>query len=133
MPRKRALLLLMAIFIFGNAGCLLAPGYATLMIARVVTAAFATVPGLQLYVLHQAAAAPNLASTLNIGAFNIGNALGAWLGGTALAHGAPLDRLPWLAALMTLGAIGVTLVALRIDRFEAAGRHRVRRAGADVL
>lgn len=45
---------------------------------------FATVPPLQINVVHAAERAPNLASTLNIGAFNIGNALGAYLGGVAL-------------------------------------------------
>lgn len=76
-------------------------------------AAFATVPGLQMQVMHEAADAPNLAATLNIGAFNIGNALGAWIGGAALSHGARLDSLPWLAALMTVGAIALTAVAMR--------------------
>ncbi len=76
-------------------------------------AAFATVPGLQMQVMHEAADAPNLAATLNIGAFNIGNALGAWIGGAALSHGARLDSLPWLAALMTAAAIALTAVAMR--------------------
>lgn len=78
-------------------------------------AAFATVPGLQMYVMHHARNAPNIAATLNIGAFNIGNALGAWLGGVALLRGIHLDGLPWLAAMMTLAAIGVTFVAMRVD------------------
>jgi DHA1 family inner membrane transport protein len=76
--------------------------------------AFATVPGLQMQVMRQAADAPNLAATLNIGAFNVGNALGAWLGGVALSSGARFDTLPWLAALMTLGAIGVAFAAKRL-------------------
>ena len=50
-------------------------------------AAFATVPPLQMRVVEKASAAPNLASTLNIGAFNLGNAGGAWLGGLAIGHG----------------------------------------------
>jgi MFS transporter, DHA1 family, inner membrane transport protein len=78
-------------------------------------AAFATVPGLQTRVLRQAAAAPNLASTLNIGAFNIGNAFGAWLGGRVLSAGYPLDALPLAAALVTVAAVGVTALALRLD------------------
>ena len=47
-------------------------------------AAFATVPPLQTRVVEKAKDAPNLASTLNIGAFNVGNAGGAWLGGAVL-------------------------------------------------
>lgn len=81
-------------------------------------AAFAIVPGLQMQVLRHAASAPNLAATLNIGAFNIGNGLGAWLGGAVLSRGAPLDMLPWVAALMTLAAVGVAMIAMRIDERE---------------
>jgi DHA1 family inner membrane transport protein len=83
-------------------------------------AAFATVPSLQMQVIQQATGAPNLASTLNIGAFNVGNALGAWLGGEALSRGARLDSLPWLAAMMTLGAVGVTVIATRFHTPDVA-------------
>ncbi|NIE56212.1 MULTISPECIES: MFS transporter [unclassified Burkholderia] len=83
-------------------------------------AAFATVPGLQMRVLSKAASAPNLASTLNIGAFNVGNAMGAWLGGMALSHGHALDTLPLVAAAVTLLAIAVTAFASRLDRRETA-------------
>jgi MFS transporter, DHA1 family, inner membrane transport protein len=82
-------------------------------------AAFATVPALQMRVVEKARHAPNLASTLNIGAFNVGNAGGAWLGGLALTHGLKLDALPWVAVAVTLAAIAVTFVAARLDR---AGR-----------
>ncbi|AOJ81892.1 arabinose transporter permease [Burkholderia sp. MSMB617WGS] len=78
-------------------------------------AAFATVPPLQSRVVEKAAHAPNLASTLNIGAFNVGNAGGAWLGGVALSHGMPLDALPWVAAVVTLAALAVTVLAARLD------------------
>jgi MFS transporter, DHA1 family, inner membrane transport protein len=82
-------------------------------------AAFATVPALQMRVVEKARHAPNLASTLNIGAFNVGNAGGAWLGGLALTHGLKLDALPWVAVAVTLAALAVTLVAARLD---SAGR-----------
>ena len=48
------------------------------------TAAFTLVPPLLLGVVEQASDAPNLASTMNQGAFNLGNATGAWLGGVAV-------------------------------------------------
>lgn len=95
-------------------------------VASVVTifvwgvAAFATIPGLQTRVLSKAASAPNLASTLNIGAFNVGNAMGAWLGGLALSHGHSLDTLPLIAAFVTVLALGVTAFAMRLDRREAS-------------
>jgi MFS transporter, DHA1 family, inner membrane transport protein len=85
-------------------------------------AAFATIPGLQTRVLSKAAGAPNLASTLNIGAFNVGNAMGAWLGGLALSHGHALDTLPWVAALVTLAALAVTAVGMRMDSRELQSR-----------
>ena len=79
-------------------------------------AAFATVSPLQLWVLQQAAGAPSLASSLNIGAFNLGNALGAWLGGMVIAHGAGLAALPWAAALVGVGGFALALYALRVKR-----------------
>jgi MFS transporter, DHA1 family, inner membrane transport protein len=78
-------------------------------------AAFATVPPLQMRVVEKAKAAPNLASTLNIGAFNVGNAGGAWLGGLAISHGYGLDALPYVAALVALAALAVTWIAARMD------------------
>jgi len=78
-------------------------------------AAFATVPPLQMRVVEKAKAAPNLASTLNIGAFNIGNAAGAWLGGLAIGRGYGLDALPYVAAVVALAALGVTWLASRMD------------------
>ena len=50
-------------------------------------ASFALVPPLQMRVMAAAAAAPNLASAMNIGAFNLGNALGAMLGGAVIGAG----------------------------------------------
>jgi DHA1 family inner membrane transport protein len=78
-------------------------------------AAFATVPPLQMRVVETARQAPNLASTLNIGAFNIGNAGGAWLGGAVLQHGHALDTLPWAAAAVAVVALIVTWLATRLD------------------
>jgi DHA1 family inner membrane transport protein len=78
-------------------------------------AAFATVPPLQMRVVEKAAKAPNLASTLNIGAFNVGNAGGAWLGGLVIDHGHSLDTLPWVAAAVSLSALLLTWFASRMD------------------
>tara|TARA_B100000678_G_scaffold84301_1_gene70066 strand:- start:390 stop:1577 length:1188 start_codon:yes stop_codon:yes gene_type:complete len=50
-------------------------------------ASFALVPPLQVRVMTAAADAPNLASAVNIGAFNLGNAIGAALGGGVIAAG----------------------------------------------
>jgi DHA1 family inner membrane transport protein len=50
-------------------------------------ASFALVPPLQMRVMAAASDAPNLASALNIGAFNLGNAIGAALGGGVIGAG----------------------------------------------
>lgn len=70
-------------------------------------AAFATAPGLQSRVLGEASDAPALASTLNIAAFNLGNACAAWLGGQALRHGMAIAWLPTVSAGLTLTALGL--------------------------
>jgi len=74
------------------------------------TAAFAAVPALQVNVVTFGKAAPNLVSTLNIGAFNLGNALGAWVGGTVIAQGLGLTRVPLAAAVLAVLALIVTLI-----------------------
>ncbi|MDQ7758158.1 MFS transporter [Xanthomonas sontii] len=93
----------------------------TLGIGLLGVAAFATVAPLQVWVLGKAGeAGRHLASSLNIGAFNLGNALGAWLGGLVLGHGGSLSQLPWVAALLTLAGLAVALGALRLSPATAA-------------
>ncbi|WP_112663550.1 MFS transporter [Microvirga flavescens] len=58
---------------------------ATVTIFAWGVATFAVVPPLQMRVMSVAASAPNLASSINIGAFNLGNAVGAALGGQVIA------------------------------------------------
>jgi DHA1 family inner membrane transport protein len=77
---------------------------------------FAVVPAAQVRVLDQAKGAPNLASTLNQGAFNVGNATGAWLGGLVIAAGMPLTRLPWLGAAVAVVGLCVVLGSALHDR-----------------
>ncbi|MFJ4371954.1 MFS transporter [Pseudomonas japonica] len=74
------------------------------------TAAFAAVPALQVNVVMFGKAAPNLVSTLNIGAFNLGNALGAWIGGVVIAQGLGLTHVPLAAAALAVLALIVTLI-----------------------
>ena len=77
------------------------------------TASFAAVPALQINVVTFGKAAPNLVSTLNIGAFNVGNALGAWVGGSVIAHGFGLTSVPLAAAALAVLALLVTLITFR--------------------
>ncbi|MBB3522400.1 MFS transporter [Rhizobium sp. BK456] len=79
-------------------------------------ASFAAVPALQVGVVGFGKDAPNLVSTINIGAFNTGNALGAWVGGLVIDAGFDLTRVPLAAALMALiglGATGLTYLSAR--------------------
>ena len=80
-------------------------------------AAFATVAPLQLWVLQRAGSAgESLASSLNIGAFNLGNALGAWLGGLVIERGLGLASLPWTAALVVSCGLIVALWCVQLER-----------------
>jgi MFS transporter, DHA1 family, inner membrane transport protein len=72
---------------------------------------FATVPGLQLRVMRYASTAPTLASSANIGAFNLGNALGAWIGGITITAGLGYTAPIWAGAAITLIALSVMLAA----------------------
>ncbi|SFL06736.1 MFS transporter [Azotobacter beijerinckii] len=93
---------------------------AVIFVGLLGASAFATVPALQMWVLEKAqGAGQSLASSFNIAAFNLGNALGAWLGGLVIVHGPGLAALTWVAALIPLAALIVALVALRL---EAPGR-----------
>jgi DHA1 family inner membrane transport protein len=79
-------------------------------------AAFALVPLLQMRIVEKASSAPNLASTLNQGAFNLGNAGGAWLGGASLGIGVGYEALPWLGAGVALLALATTVLSEAMDR-----------------
>ncbi|MFK0008651.1 MFS transporter [Paenarthrobacter sp. NPDC090520] len=72
---------------------------------------FATVPGLQMRVMHFATSAPTLASGANIGAFNLGNALGAWLGGVTISAGLGYTSPIWAGAGITVAALLVMVAA----------------------
>jgi DHA1 family inner membrane transport protein len=87
-----------------------------LFVGLLGAAAFATVSPLQLWVLQKAGGAQSLASSLNIGAFNLGNALGAWLGGVVITHGAGLAALSWIAALVPASAFLVALWSIALER-----------------
>lgn len=77
---------------------------------------FATVPGLQMRIMNYASAAPTMASGANIAAFNVGNALGAWLGGITIAAGLGFTSPIWMGAAVTVAGLLVLIVAAKIDR-----------------
>ncbi len=76
-------------------------------------AAFSTCAPLQMWVMSRAkGGAQTLVSSLNIAAFNLGNAIGAAIAGLALEQGGGLISIPLVAALMPLAAIFVMLLSL---------------------
>jgi DHA1 family inner membrane transport protein len=92
---------------------------AALFVGLLGIASFATVAPLQLRVLEKASGAgQNLASSLNIAAFNLGNALGAWVGGVVIDRGPGLGALGWVAALLTLAGLAIALWSRALDRRE---------------
>jgi MFS transporter, DHA1 family, inner membrane transport protein len=83
---------------------------------------FAAGAPLQSRIVDQAAAAPNLASTLNQGAFNLGNATGASLGGMLLTSGFSYRQLPIASAFVTLITLTLALISARLDRIHRDDR-----------
>ena len=84
---------------------------------------FATVPPLQSRVMQQAQGAPTLASAGNIGAFNLGNALGAWFAGMAINAGFGYTSPNWVGAALAAGGLAVALASGLLER-RAAGPQR---------
>jgi MFS transporter, DHA1 family, inner membrane transport protein len=81
--------------------------------------AFALVSPLQMRVIDMGRGAPNLISTLNQGAFNVGCATGAWFGGIPLRLGAGYDTLPWVGVAIAVAGLALTLASLALDRRRA--------------
>lgn len=73
-------------------------------------ASFALVPPLQSLVVQEAKEAPSLASAMNIGAFNLGNALGAMLGAAMINTGFSLSSVPLAGAGTAI--VGLIMVLL---------------------
>lgn len=81
--------------------------------------AFANVPPLQAYVVQIAREvspdAVDVASGLNIGAFNLGIALGAWAGGLVVTH-LGLAAAPFIGAIVVAASIALTRLSGQLDR-----------------
>ncbi|KHL72518.1 MFS transporter, partial [Pseudomonas putida] len=66
---------------------------------------FAVVPPLQMRVMTAAIEAPGLASSINVGAFNLGNAVGAALGGTVISLGLGYAAVPMAGGVLAATAL----------------------------
>ncbi|NQW90248.1 MFS transporter [Curtobacterium sp. VKM Ac-2861] len=123
---RTLLVVLVALTVVLGLFALVATSPVLTVIALVLMGAFgfATVPALQTRVMQYADHAPTLASGANIAAFNLGNALGAWIGGLTIAAGLGYTSPIWAGAGITLAAVALTLVAtgaVRRGRSRGAG------------
>lgn len=98
------LVLTMAVFAWAGSE----PVWAAILVLIWGISGFAMVPPLNMLVLKKAGEAADLASSLNISAFNIGNALGAALGGAVVQTGLALRGAP--AAGAVIGVVGLILL-----------------------
>lgn len=74
-------------------------------------AAFGLVPPIQMQVMRAAHEAPGLASSINIGAFNLGNAIGAAVGAFLLSHGLGYAEVMYGGAGLAVLALLIVLVS----------------------
>jgi DHA1 family inner membrane transport protein len=110
-------LVLLLLVLIGLVPAIWAKAPAAAMVGLLGAAAFATVAPLQLRVLEAAGpAGQTLASSLNIAAFNLGNALGAWVGSMVIDHGPGLPALPVAGAIITAYGLVLAIFSLRRDR-----------------
>jgi DHA1 family inner membrane transport protein len=92
-------------------------------------ASFALVPPLQVRVMAAAIDAPNLASSVNIGAFNLGNAIGAALGGAVIAGGLGFPAVALAGAAASVLGLATVLVLSRRAGDVAVGQSLAGEAG----
>ena len=76
-------------------------------------AAFAIVPPVQMRVMEAASEAPGLASSINVGAFNLGNALGAAVGAAVISLNLGYAAEPVAGGLLAAVGLGLVLLAAR--------------------
>ncbi|GAB3464353.1 MFS transporter [Massilia terrae] len=88
-------------------------------------AAFGIVPPVQMRVMQAAAQAPGLASSVNVGAFNLGNAVGAALGGFVIGQGLGYAAVPLVGAALAAGGLGLVWLG-------NAGRQRVTACSSSI-
>jgi MFS transporter, DHA1 family, inner membrane transport protein len=103
--------------IFALASFAVTAGHAWEAIADVllVGTGSALVPALQTRLMDVAADAQTLAASLNHCAFNIANALGAWLGGLSIAAGDGWTSTGWVGALLAAGGAVVFAISLMVN------------------
>ncbi|RKP57297.1 MFS transporter [Cohnella endophytica] len=110
--------ILQAAILFALSFMLASPAVGLLGVFLMGLLAFMNVPGLQLYIVQLAEkyvpAAVDVASALNIAAFNLGIAIGALIGG-AVVNSIGLVHTPWIGALMVVVAVGLTGLSTKLE------------------
>jgi DHA1 family inner membrane transport protein len=81
----------------------------------------AIVPALQIRLMDVAADAQTLAAALNHAAFNIANALGAWLGGVAIAGGLGWASTGWVGALLAIAGLVIFAWSVKVEKRNSSG------------
>ncbi|MFE7778664.1 Cmx/CmrA family chloramphenicol efflux MFS transporter [Streptomyces sp. NPDC057445] len=82
-------------------------------------ASFCSAPALNARMFNVAGAAPTLAGATTTAAFNLGNTTGPWLGGTVIDAGFGFASTAWAGAAMSVVALALIPVSLRLHRREA--------------
>ncbi|MBT2480265.1 Cmx/CmrA family chloramphenicol efflux MFS transporter [Streptomyces sp. ISL-94] len=120
--------------VFLTALALLAPfQVAAIILAFLIGfSAFFTAPALNARMFNVAGAAPTLAGATTTAAFNLGNTGGPWLGGTVIDADLGFSATAWAGAAMTLTAIALAAVALRLDRRPATSTRVVASSATGV-
>jgi DHA1 family inner membrane transport protein len=95
------------------------PVSAAIVLFLFAVTTFSLIPSAQLRIIDGAAGAPHMAAGSMHAAFNLANALGAWLGGVAIALGFGLTSPNVVAALLALAGLGLTTVAAVVERRSA--------------
>lgn len=83
---------------------------------------FAVVPGVQTRLMDVAGKAQTLAAALSHSAFNLANALGAWLGGLSIAAGYGWTSTGLVGAVLGLAGFAIFFVSVLVDRRGAANK-----------
>lgn len=120
MPSLVAILVVLMLVMFAFTWAMRSPIAAIVTVFVWGVAAFATVPPLQMRVVQQAVHGPHLASTLNIAAFNLGNAMGAFVGGAVIDRGLGLPMLGVAGAAVAALGLLATLWSLALERRQTA-------------
>ncbi|MFT4109549.1 MFS transporter [Propionicimonas sp.] len=94
--------------------------FATLLLLGVTSMALA--PTVQARLMHAAREAEGLGASLNHAAMNIGNALGAYLGGVALATTGDARNTAWVGLALCVLGVGLTVVGVRLERSHPVDR-----------